>query len=104
MPEINQVITSQHLAELSRKVSELKIDLTVEPRQLAETIGRINPNALIPIARLPLDVRESLKKINTDVKRFHGAKLNLDWFPGHLIVSPCANKYGYLTAAAVRTA
>jgi hypothetical protein len=104
MPEINQVITSQHLAELSRKVSELKIDLTVEPRQLAETIGRINPNALTPIARLPLDVRESLKKINTDVKRFHGAKLNLDWFPGHLIASPCANKYGYLTAAAVRTA
>ena len=32
--------------------------------------------------------------------RFHGAKINLAWFPWRRLASPCADKFGYLTPRA----
>lgn len=38
------------------------------------------------------------------MKRFHGAKVPLRWFPWRLLVSPCVDKFGYMFPASVRNA
>ncbi len=104
MPDFNFPFNAQQLIEFTKKLDDLKIIPTVELPRIAETISKINPNALPPIIKLPVDIREGIAKVNPDtVKRFHGVKLNLDWFPGGIVFSPCANKFGYLTLPAVRT-
>jgi hypothetical protein len=46
----------------------------------------------------------SIAALRENLKRFHGAKVPLSYFPGSVISSPCADMFGYLTPAAVRTA
>jgi Animal haem peroxidase len=38
------------------------------------------------------------------LRRFHGAKLSLSWFPFPGLISSCADRFGYMSSAAVRTA
>ena len=45
-----------------------------------------------------------VKALEPPLKRFHGMKVPLDWFPPGLIQSPCADKFGYMFSAAVRNA
>lgn len=91
------------LRELSKKLTEFKIKPTVSLNTFADTIVKINPNALIPIPRLSEEIRSSLKTLNDQTKRFHGAKISLSWFPGRLVFSRCSDKFGYLTSSTVRT-
>lgn len=58
-----------------------------------DQIPRLNPEREISVEAL----RES-------VKRFHGTKVPLSYFPGSVVNSPCADKFGYMTPAAVRNA
>lgn len=95
---------STQLNELKRKLAELKITPTVDISKLALTLKVINPDALIPVDKLPEDVRSTLRTINNEVKRFHGAKISLSWFPFPSVSSPCSDKFGYLTSAQVRSA
>jgi hypothetical protein len=46
----------------------------------------------------------SIRALKPELKRFHGAKVLLSYFPNSTVTSPCADKYGYLTPASVRTA
>jgi hypothetical protein len=46
---------------------------------------------------------ESVRALKPDAKRFHGAKVALAYFPQSQVNSPCADKYGYMSTAAVRT-
>src|ERR1044072_140178 len=46
----------------------------------------------------------SIRALRPDLKRFHGAKLSLAYFPQSQVSSPSADKYGYIAPAAVRTA
>ena len=46
----------------------------------------------------------SIAALDPVAKRFHGAKMPLFYFPGSVVSSPCADMYGYLTPASVRTA
>src|SRR4051794_10886029 len=46
----------------------------------------------------------SIRALRPDLKRFHGAKLSLAYFPQSQVTSPCADKYGYIASAAERTA
>jgi hypothetical protein len=50
------------------------------------------------------DVSKTLKALEPPVRRFHGTKVPLHWFPRPLIVSPCADKFGYMFPASVRNA
>src|SRR5215211_887400 len=95
-------ITKAEVAELSKKIETLKITPTVKVEQFAAAVKSINPHALVPIEKLPEDVRASIKALKTSVKRFHGAKVELAWFPFPLRFSPCADKFGYLTSETVR--
>jgi hypothetical protein len=57
-----------------------------------------------PVSPPPEPVLKSLKALEPMVKRFHGMKAPGYWFPGHLISSPCADKFGYMFSASVRNA
>ncbi len=46
----------------------------------------------------------SISALREKLKRFHGSKVPLFYFPGGMVNSKCADKFGYLTPAAVRTA
>jgi hypothetical protein len=50
------------------------------------------------------DVSEALRALEPPVRRFHGTKVPLHWFPRRLIDSPCADKFGYMFPAGVRNA
>jgi hypothetical protein len=83
-------------------------DLGIKPRLpldiLLKAVNRTDPVAAVPMQKLPEDVRASMPALAPAVKRFHGAKASLGWFPGPALASPCANKFGYLSSAALRNA
>ncbi|RXK62503.1 hypothetical protein ESA94_05745 [Lacibacter luteus] len=95
-------VTGTELAELTKRMKVLRINPTVNITKFAAAVKKINPNALIPVSKLPEDVVASLKNLKDSAKRFHGAKIPLTWFPPQLIFSPCSDKFGYLTSATVR--
>jgi hypothetical protein len=49
-------------------------------------------------------VERSLLALKPSIKRFHGMKVPLLWFPWWLLRSPCADKFGYMFSASVRNA
>jgi hypothetical protein len=64
-------------------------------------VGKLIPRPLPPP---PERVVAQIRALEPPVKRFHGAKVPLLWFPGPLIRSRCADKFGYMFTAAVRNA
>ncbi|MEZ5319416.1 MAG: heme peroxidase family protein [Vicinamibacterales bacterium] len=90
--------------ELARRLRDLNVRPTVEPQRLLAALNRIRPDAPVPIAKLPEDVRESVQALRPRARTFHGAKVSLAWFPGGSVFSPCADKFGYLSPASVRNA
>jgi len=95
-------ITKAEITEITKKAETLKITPTVKMDKFALAVKNINPQALIPFERLPEDVKASIKALKPSTKRFHGAKLELAWFPFPMRFSPCADKFGYLTSQTVR--
>jgi hypothetical protein len=95
-------VTKEEVAELAKTVQRLKIRTTAKIEDFARAVKNINPIALVPIEKLPEDVKASLSTLKESTKRFHGAKINLLWFPTVMRASPCADKFGYLTSATVR--
>lgn len=93
---------SPELAEISKKLVSLKINPTVKLDKFTRAVKKINPNAVLPVSKLPEDVRASIRLLKANKKRFHGAKLNLKWFPFPWRTSPCIDKFGYLTSQTVR--
>jgi hypothetical protein len=55
-------------------------------------------------AVLTEEKESSIRALRPEIKRFHGAKVLLSYFPNSMVTSPCADKYGYLTPAKVRAA
>lgn len=62
-------------------------------------VARLIPR---PEPRPPEDVARAVKALEPPVKRFHGTKVPLSWFPGPLLTSPCVDKFGYMFSASVR--
>lgn len=52
----------------------------------------------------PEPVEKSIRALRPPLKRFHGMKVPLLWFPGGLIKSPCADKFCYMFGSSVRNA
>jgi hypothetical protein len=89
--------------DLRKRILDLNVKPTVPLEQLAASINRIKP-ADVPVEKLPEDVKESVRALKPEVRRFHGAKISLSWFPFPALVSACADKFGYMSSAAVRAA
>ena len=91
------------LLDLRKRVNEINIRPTVPMEQLLASVNRIKP-ARITIDKLPEDIRESIPALKPEVRRFHGVKLELSWFPFPAVTSSCADKFGYMSSAATRAA
>jgi Animal haem peroxidase len=83
------------------------------PARVPESLERLDPGArkrlvsrLIPrpAPLPPEDILRALRALDPGIMRFHGIKIPLYWFPGPLIFSPCADKYGYMFSASIRNA
>jgi hypothetical protein len=91
------------MLDLRRRVNEINIKLTVPLERLLASANRIKP-ATVPVEKLPEDIKESIRALRPEIRRFHGAKVELSWFPISPVISPCADRFGYMSSAATRTA
>jgi hypothetical protein len=91
------------LADLRSRVHEHDLRLTVAPGKLLESVNRIKP-APTPVETLPADIKGSLSTLTERLRRFHGIKIPLYWFPLPWVISTCADQFGYMSSAAMRTA
>jgi hypothetical protein len=91
------------LMDLRSRLNEIDVALTVPLNEALRSINRIKP-ARTPIEKLPEDIRASLPTLKPRLRRFHGIKIPLYWFPFPWIISPCADRFGYMSTAAVRSA
>ncbi len=89
------------LSDLRKRVVETNLKPTVPLEQLLESVNRIRPSA-VPVERLPEDVRESVPAMKPSVRRFHGVKVPLIWFPFPWLSSACADRFGYMSSAGIR--
>ena len=76
---------------------------TVSLEQLLASANRIKP-ADLPVEKLPEDVKESIPALKPGIRRFHGVKIPLYWFPFPWLSSACADRFGYMSSAATRAA
>jgi hypothetical protein len=74
---------------------------TLGPAARRKLVDRLVPR---PEPLPPDDVVRSLRALEPPIRRFHGVKIPLLWFPAPLITSPCADKFGYMFTPAVRNA
>jgi hypothetical protein len=91
------------LADLRRRLTESELELTVPAEEVLNSINRIKP-ARTPVEKFPEDIRASLFTLRPRLKRFHGIKIPLYWFPFPWVTSACADRFGYMSSAAVRAA
>lgn len=91
------------LVDLRKRVTETNLRPTVPLEQLLTSVNRIKP-AAVPMEKLPEEIKTSVRALKPETRRFHGVKLELSWFPFPMITSACADKFGYMSSAATRTA
>ena len=73
--------------------------------QVLQAAESISPKAALPENTLPADIQATTRALaEQQGHRFHGAKINLAWFPWRQLASPCADKFGYLTPTPLRNA
>lgn len=89
------------LAELRKRLVESELKPTVPLDRLLVSVNRIKP---APAPELPEEVRQSVRALKPEIRRFHGAKVELSWFPFPAVTSPCADRFGYMSSAATRAA
>jgi len=82
--------------ELPNLMTRFSIKPTVALSKIEKAIFSIKNRQENTIAKLPSDVRASLRFMKKDVKRFHGAKASLAWFPWRFRFSRCRNRFGYM--------
>ncbi|HEX6368956.1 MAG TPA: heme peroxidase family protein [Longimicrobium sp.] len=81
---------------------QIQINLAaLEPAAAQQFVASLVPQPLPPP---PESIVRSLKALDPRVKRFHGVQVPMFWFPGPLLRSPCADMFGYMFSATVRTA
>jgi hypothetical protein len=91
------------LLDLRKRINELNLRVTVPLEQLLDSVNRIKP-APAPVERLPEEIKSSIRALRPQARRFHGAKLELSWFPFPTLISSCADRFGYMSSVATRTA
>jgi hypothetical protein len=89
--------------DLRKRVNELNLRPTVAVEQLLASVNRIKP-AQTPVEKLPEEIKDSVRALKPETRRFHGVKLALSWFPIPAVVSSCADRFGYMSSTGTRTA
>jgi hypothetical protein len=91
------------LLDLRKRTNELNLKTAVPLEQLLTSVNRIKP-ASVPVEKLPEEIKTSVRALSPQARRFHGVKLNLSWFPFPGVISSCADRFGYMSSVATRTA
>jgi hypothetical protein len=91
------------LLDLRKRLNDLNLRTNVPLAQLLESVNRIKP-APVPVERLPEEVKSSVRALAPQARRFHGVKLELSWFPFPSLISVAADRFGYMSSGATRTA
>lgn len=91
------------LTDLRSRINEFNLRPTVSVDKLLDTVNRIKPTTE-PVEKLPQDIKASLLTLKSGIRRFHGTKIPLYWFPLPGLISRCADKFGYMSSTATRTA
>jgi hypothetical protein len=91
------------LQELRKRANEINFKPTVPLERLLASVNRIKP-AANPVGKMPEDIKASIPALKPEVRRFHGSKIPLYWFPFPWLSSRCADRFGYMSSAATRTA
>jgi hypothetical protein len=90
--------------DLRKRLLELGVRSTVSPDRLVASVNRVKADAGVPEKRRPEEIRSSVRALKPELHRFHGAKLALSWFPFPALISSCADRFGYMSPAVVRSA
>jgi hypothetical protein len=98
-------VNSKRLAllDLRKRMNELNLRPTVPMERLLASVNRIKP-ARVPLEKLPEEIKTSVRALKPEARRFHGVKLALSWFPFPALISSCADRFGYMSSAATRSA
>jgi hypothetical protein len=89
--------------ELRRRVRDLSLKPTVDISRLLHCVNRLRP-AVVPVSKMPEEIQESAQALRPGFRRLHGVKVSLGWFPGPIVFSDCADRFGYMSPAPVRNA
>lgn len=92
------------MTELEKRLIESGVKFKVDIKKLLTSVNKIDPQGLVPIGKMPEDIKKSLQALKPEIKRFHGTKISLAWFPFHWVKSPCADKFCYMSPVPVRNA
>ena len=85
------------------KQIEGNIKFASPSKDIASAISTVDTKSTT-YSKLPQDVKKSIQALKSGTRRFHGAKLALTWFPFPGLVTPCADKFGYMSSPLVRLA
>ncbi len=88
---------------LQRRMKDLKWKTRVPLDKLLDSVNRIKP-APVTEEEFPEEVKISVRALTPATRRFHGTKLELSWFPIPGLISPCGDRFGYMSSAATRAA
>jgi hypothetical protein len=91
------------LQDLRKRLTELNLKTTTPVEKLLVSVNRIKP-AAVPMQKLPEEVKTSVRALAPQLRRFHGVKLELSWFPFPPLISACADRFGYMSSPATRAA
>lgn len=84
-------------------MTESNLKFTASLDQLLASVNRIKP-ADVPVEAMPDDVQQSILALKQEVRRTHGTKIPLNWFPYPWSSSVCGDRFGYMSSASVRAA
>ena len=89
--------------ELQSRIKDSKLKTKVPLDKLLDSVNRIKP-APVPEEDLPEEVKVSVRTLKPATRTYHGTKLELSWFPIPRVISPCGDRFGYMSSAATRAA
>ena len=89
---------------LRKRLIELNLRPTVPLDRLLVSVNRVKADAGAPEEKRPEEIRSSVRALKPEFHRFHGAKLELSWFPFPALIASCADRFGYISPPAVRAA
>ena len=92
------------MPELEKRLVEYNVKSKLDMKKILVAVNKIDPQSVMPVSKMPEDIKKSIQALKPETKRFHGAKISLAWFPYFTVKSPCADKFGYMSPTATRTA
>lgn len=78
--------------------------VTADSERLMASAATVVNATAAPNEAIPAEVRQSTEALQQRVKRFHGARASLAWFPWPWVSSACGDRFGYLTPWPLRKA